>query len=441
MGSKIEGNWDISKNFFSLSDAKNFLKKHSKGKIISQSSYKKWVKNQIDGLITKPVEMPAAPWSTYKNNPEWKGLGDFLGTNRVASRSIVYLSYDTAKKRLQKEKLNSREEYYSWLVNNSKLLSQEAILLPKHCNQTYKAEWEGWNKFLSNNNPHGKKNTVWMEFNKAREFVRTLGLKSIKEWYSYCRGELKNLPKRPYNIPVFPHRYYKNDGYTTIMDWLGKKEFRIDKKVVPLKVAKKFAAKLNLKKTSDWKLYLTGKIKGLPSLPDGVPQNPNKWYQNDPEWKGMGDFLNITNKFNIKYLPFIEAKKMIHGLNLKNQTEWKKYCSSGNKPKNIPSNPNSIYANDGWIGYGDWLGTNNVRTRDVQFTKYKDALKIINSLELKSSQDYILWWRDIGKTLVPKLPAKPFNTYKNDGWISWKEWLGKKSKYSKTATDLMQDPY
>ena len=424
MGSKIEGNWDISKNFFSLSDAKEFIKKHSKGKIISQSSYKKWVKNQIDGIITKPVEMPAAPWLTYKNNPEWKGLGDFLGTNRVASRSIVYLSYDTAKKRLQKEKLNSREEYYSWLVNNSNLLEQEGILLPKHCNQTYKAEWEGWSKFLSNNNPHGKKNTEWMQFNKAREFVRTLGLKSTKEWNSYCRGELKNLPKRPYNIPVFPHRYYKNDGYTTIMDWLGKKEFRIDKKVVPLKVAKKFAAKLKLNKTSDWKLYLTGKIQGLPSLPDGVPQNPNKWYQNDPEWKGMGDFLNITNKFNIKYLSFLEAKKKVQNLKLKGQAEWRRYCTSGSKPINIPSNPHSIYANDGWIGYGDWLGTNTIRTRDIQFSTYNDAIKKIHLLKLSSRAEYTLWWRKTGKNLEPKLPAKPYNTYKNKGWISWPDWLG-----------------
>ena len=426
MGSKIEGNWDISKKFFSLSDAKKFLRKHSNGKIISQSSYKKWVKNQIDGMIIKPVEMPAVPWQTYKNDPEWKGLGDFLGTNRVASRSIVYLSYDKAKKRLQKEKLNSREEYYSWLANNSNLLKQEGILLPKHCNQTYKAEWEGWNIFLSKNNPHGKKNIPWMEFHKARKFVRALGLKNGNEWHKYCRGEFKNLPKPPYNIPVFPHRYYKNDGYTTLMDWLGKKESRIDKKVVSLKVAKQFAAKLNLKKTSDWKLYLTGKIEGLPALPEGVPQNPNRWYQNDPEWKGMGDFLNITNKFNIKYLPFIEAKKKVKSLNLKSQKEWKKYCSSGIKPIDIPSNPNSIYANDGWLGYGDWLGTNNVRTRDIQYTRYKDALKMISSLKLKSSHEYTLWWRDIGKNLVPKLPAKPFNTYKNDGWISWQEWLGKK---------------
>jgi len=77
---------DISKNFFSLSDAKKFIKNHTKGKITSQSKFNKWVKNKIDGIVTKPVEMPAAPWQTYNNDPAWKGLGDFLGTGRLASR-------------------------------------------------------------------------------------------------------------------------------------------------------------------------------------------------------------------------------------------------------------------------------------------------------------------------------------------------------------------
>jgi superfamily II DNA or RNA helicase len=426
LGTNNVSNWEVSKQFFSLKEAKFWLETNCKKMITSQSNYNNWVKNKIEGLPPKPSQMPSAPWQTYSKDPEWKGLGDFLGTNRAASRSIVYLSYTAAKKRLKKEKLGSREDYYKWLIKNSKTLNNQGIVLPKYCNQTYKAQWEGWNTFLSNNNPHGKKNVEWMPFKKARRFVRTLGLKNNNEWYKYCRGEFKNLPNPPYNIPVFPHRYYKNDGYTSMMDWLGKKEFRIDKKVVPLKVAKQFAAKLNLKKTSDWKLYLTGKIKGLPVLPEGVPQNPNRWYQNDPEWKGMGDFLNITNKFNIKYLPFIEAKKKVHGLNLKSQREWKKYCSSGIKPINIPSNPNSIYANDGWLGYGDWLGTNNIRSRDIQFASYNEAVRKIRLLKFSGRTDYTIWWRKIGKTLEPRIPAKPYNTYKNSGWKGWSDFLGKK---------------
>lgn len=358
LGTENKSNLDISKNFFSIKEAKIFMKTHTNGKITSQSKFQEWVKNGIEGIISKPVQMPSAPGQTYKNDPLWRGLGDFLGTNRVASRSIIYLSYDEAKKRLKKEKLNSKEEYFNWLSVNSKILKKEGIILPKYCNQTYETFWEGWNIFLSNNNPHGKKNVKWMDFKKAREFVRSLGLNNSEEWYKYCKGEIEYLPKPPYNIPVFPYRYYKKDGYTTIMDWLGTREIRIDKKAVSMKVAKEFVRTLNLKKTSDWKLYITGNLKNLPPLPDGYPQYPDKWYNKDPEWKGMGDFLGITNKFNIKYLSFVNAREVVHQLKLQNQKQWRNYCKSGNKLTAIPSNPDKVFAKDGWISYPDWLGTN-----------------------------------------------------------------------------------
>ena len=161
-------------------------------------------------------------------------------------------------------------------------------------------------------------------------------------------------------------------------------------------------------------------------MPEGVPQNPNRWYQDDPEWKGMGDFLGITNKFNIKYLPFLEAKKKVQNLKLTSQTQWRKYCTSGSKPINIPSNPDSIYVNDGWNGYGDWLGTNNIRSRDIQFASYNEVVRKIRLLKFSGRTEYTIWWREIGKTLEPRIPAKPYITYKNDGWKGWPDFLGKK---------------
>jgi hypothetical protein len=41
----------------------------------------------------------------------------------------------------------------------------------------------------------------------------------------------------------------------------------------------------------------------------------------------------------------------------KNQKEWRDYCKSGQKPEDIPSNPDKTYKQEGWKGFGDWLGT------------------------------------------------------------------------------------
>jgi hypothetical protein len=58
----------------------------------------------------------------------------------------------------------------------------------------------------------------------------------------------------------------------------------------------------------------------------------------------------------MKYRPFAEARKYIHKLGLKNQTEWRAYCKSGKKPHDIPTIPHTAYRKE-WKGYGDWLGT------------------------------------------------------------------------------------
>ena len=53
---------------------------------------------------------------------------------------------------------------------------------------------------------------------------------------------------------------------------------------------------------------------------------------------------------------FKEARAFVHKLSLKNGTQWKEYCRSGNKPDDIPNNPHNTYKNSGWVSLGDWLG-------------------------------------------------------------------------------------
>jgi hypothetical protein len=79
----------------------------------------------------------------------------------------------------------------------------------------------------------------------------------------------------------------------------------------------------------------------------------------------MGDWLGTGSlrPQDIKFLPFEKAKEFAHSLGLKNQTEWTKYCNSGKRPKDIPSNPHATYRKY-WKGYGDWLGTGAITAQD-----------------------------------------------------------------------------
>jgi hypothetical protein len=66
----------------------------------------------------------------------------------------------------------------------------------------------------------------------------------------------------------------------------------------------------------------------------------------------------MHNNLNNKYLSFKEAKRYVLGLKLKSSFDWRLYCKSGQRPQNIPSHPDRVYKQKGWINWPDWLGSN-----------------------------------------------------------------------------------
>lgn len=61
----------------------------------------------------------------------------------------------------------------------------------------------------------------WRSFDEAREFARSLGLKSGADWRRYSKGELTELGRRPEDIPGCPERIYRDEGWNGYRDWLG----------------------------------------------------------------------------------------------------------------------------------------------------------------------------------------------------------------------------
>jgi hypothetical protein len=85
-------------------------------------------------------------------------------------------------------------------------------------------------------------------------------------------------------------------------------------------------------------------------------------------WCGYGDWLgtgNVSNRLR-RFRSFDSAGDFARSLGLTSQTEWRVFCKGllpekGRKPTDIPQSPQRTYANKGWSGYGDWLGTNRTR--------------------------------------------------------------------------------
>lgn len=200
----------------------------------------------------------------------------------------------------------------------------------------------------------------WRPFEEAREFVHSLGLSGDAEWRLFCKGLLTKQGSKPPDIPAVPWKIYNGCGWLNLGDWLG-----------------------------------TGTISAQ---------------------------LKVFRSFSL-------AREFVHKLNIKSTNEWIKYCAGelsdfDAKPSDIPSSPQLVYKDKGWIGIADWLGTKNVATSKRVYIAFEDALSFVRSLKLKNQSEWGAYWRIHSNDLTKDIPSHPDRAYKNNGWKNWGHWLG-----------------
>jgi len=134
--------------------------------------------------------------------------------------------------------------------------------------------------------------------------------------------------------------------------------------------------------------------------------------------------LKAWNKLaKLSWRPFEEAREYVHTLGLKNSWEWKTFCKSGLKPEDIPSNPYSVYNNNGWVSSGDWLGTGYIYQGSREYRSYQDAKIFVHTLHLKNATEWGLYCKSGNKP--DDIPANPIKVYtKRKEWVSFGDWLG-----------------
>jgi hypothetical protein len=123
------------RKFRSFEDARRFAR------LLHLHGVEEWKKYRKSGK--RPDDIPSVPDGTYKK--EWKGWGDFLGTERIANqtRSAEYLPWKEAKpiyQRLAKEyNLSGRRyEWFKFARKHKKLLSE--LKIPATPSEVYTKE-------------------------------------------------------------------------------------------------------------------------------------------------------------------------------------------------------------------------------------------------------------------------------------------------------------
>ena len=206
-------------------------------------------------------------------------------------------------------------------------------------------------------------------------------------------------------------------------DWLGTGNIAPKDAIYrPFTEARSYVRELGLNGQSEWAEWAKSDQR-----PPDIPTNPQRTYK-DKGWNKFGDWLGtgILATKDRKYRPFKEAREFVRGLGLKNTDEWNKWVRSSECPSDIPITARHVYANTGWRGMGDWLGTGYVATQERFYRPFDEARAFAHSLELRSFDE----WREWSKSnkRPNDIPGDPYKIYKGKGWISWPNWLGTDKK-------------
>lgn len=255
---------------------------------------------------------------------------------------------------------------------------------------------------------------AWRSFEEARDFVRGLNLKTQNHWYEYS----KTL-ERPKDIPVAPQLVYKKywKGWG---DFLGTGTIASQNRIfLKYKNVREFAHKLQFLSKKEW--YEWAKTN---ARPQSIPADPQAAYAKTG-WEGWGDFLGTGTiaPQNREFRIFEEAKKYAQSLGLKGGKEWRELTKAPLWPNDLPTNPNKIYLNDGWKGWGDFLGTGNIAKMRRQFRSFEEACEFVRSLKFKNMREYRAWTKTVDRPL--DIPVYPNETYATLGWKGAADWLGK----------------
>jgi superfamily II DNA or RNA helicase len=252
----------------------------------------------------------------------------------------------------------------------------------------------------------------WRPYEEAKKYAQSLNLKNVFGWQKITKN--KNFPK---DIPKHPGYHY--NSFANWGDFLGTGNQNYKNKIYrPFEQAKKYAQLLKLKNRNEWIKHSKSKI-----FPKDIPVAAMNTYKKN--WIGWGDFLGSGNigTTERKFKSYNAAKKYAQSLKLKNLTEWYEFCKVKKLPEDIPVSPNGFYKRKKeWKGWGDFLGTGSISTKNRKFLSFRNAKKKIHSLKIKNTKE----WRQYTKSKdFPLYLSKvPNLTYENKGWKNWGDFLG-----------------
>lgn len=311
-------------------------------------------KDYCDGkrpdLPPRPLEVPYSPFKSYRGKG-WVSWDAFLAPR--------WRAYALARDFAHSLKLSGQQHWKAYVAGKRPDLPPLPEDIPKAPAAAYAREggWVSWGDWLGHGITAGVKR-VYLPFPEARETARSLGLPSVRAWHALA----KDKTHFPASLPVSPHEHYVTTGWTTWSDWLGcevKEPAKCKPRVLASRFrsfaeAREFVRTLQLGGSLNWPRYVRGEFPDKPLKPADIPASPKNAYA--AEWQGWGDFLgsgNVAPKDRV-FRPFEEARAYVRTLGFRTGEEYRAWHKT-TRPADLPSSPNSTYADEGFVDWADFL--------------------------------------------------------------------------------------
>ena len=399
----------------------------------NQNEWYEFCAGRLEGKPPKPSDIPSNPVAVYKDKG-WIGLGDWLGTGTIATFNRTYLPFTEARAWIRQLGLRGRKDWQDYCAGRLEDKPPKPADIPSNPIAVYAGQgWISWGDWFGTGEIATFLRT-YRPFTKARALVHGLGLQRRAEWFDYCAGRLDGKPAKPSYIPSNPQLVYKDNGWIGWGDWLGTGTIAsFERTYRPFTEARAWVHGLGLSGSTEWREYCSKRVDGKPLKPEDIPANPAMVYR-DKGWVNLGDWLGTgtTATFLRTYRSFTEAQAWVSDLGLRRRKDWFDFCAGrleGKplKPADIPTDPPKVYRDNGWIGWGDWLGTGTIASFKRTYRSFAEARAWVHGLGLSGQSE----WQDYCAGRLEGKPPKPSDipsnapaVYKDKGWINYADWLG-----------------
>lgn len=278
---------------------------------------------------------------------------------RVSENGRGWLPYAEVKRIAQECGISSALEY-------SRLKKEKMFPwnMPS-CPQQIYSEWEGWSVFLGNDYVGNMKlNIKLWPYEKAKEYVRPLGVKNKYEWRQLVREG-----KIPAGLAVVDivSAYRRTHTWVSVDDFFGEdyhSEAKTHEQFVRCQMDKNKRREMLLEQRR--RIVQEREVRAS------------------------------ARRAKRNVLPFDEGHKIAMSMGIKTSREWRKAYQDGRLPEGMPKYPEHLYGGKGWSGWSHWFGRNKP-INESEFQERMGAFKemVYQSESVSGSADAKEEWKPL----------------------------------------------